>query len=921
MSNGLTTIPREVDGELGVDKQDITPAPNLLNYTSAAEHNALKRLVKAMADRMGLVDGSQPGTIEQELDGAGVGSVIYANQSAENAAYAAHANGDAWFRSDLPARVIKTGSDRLLDNPRVFFVDRYVRWNDTASDHTAAFLRARDAAETAYESYVYNNGGGGNVNLFGGTIVFSGIRKLRAPLLFSKPIALRGTGERSSILLWDAALVGDRASTAIQMGATSGGNIADWQSCGLSDFVLKALVPTDNTGIGVHVSQMLHCVIERMTVEGWMGTTGAGVGGRGLVLSGASQHTAISDVHLLSSYIGFDLESALACAIDNLKINQQINGAYIGARFRAGAATALQWDRGLVQGLCDTGIAVVPDAGESVTALSVNGVHFELDCDTFIKVDCALGNVNELAFRGNDFVHSNTNTHVHKVYDLAGAIYGFTLQGNHYYYGANGGVNQMMKARSVLGGHVFDFGLGTWLTSDFDVDSTNHITWYGNNAMGIGTYAPPTANSGIQIGALNVVPGSGIAAAVRTNGGIGMIAYGEGVEPYTTQIGDTNISTASGKLRRASVAGNGSSTRGTYADVPAVHRVTGITASTTQTQGQGALTGEENVLATVAHALDTNTLPNVAAWVAKGRSRCRVVNAGANTAQLFPDTGDNLGEGTNAATTIAVGDSRVFVISAALTWTPEVYSQLAAYPRTNLARGIMTKSFNLAVGAARATVLTNTDTKKVWWFLRATSYIEFTAPGDPSSGNIDFWVGTGATLRACSINFGGAYSTTTNLEAAFLRPGEVLEMSTRNATGGSVKSVVTVGVIALPDDTRITRSLGTVTTSFADVMVSGRRVLDAALAKMGEGTGLFLVFNNDTVSHIYEWQLKNGGTVIFLQKTTAAAGATVALNQPIALDDAQWNGWTLQLCMLEAVTTTAPTYCAITVPTDWDGPV
>lgn len=97
------------------------------------------------------------------------------------------------------------------------------------------------------------------------------------------------------------------------------------------------------------------------------------------------------------------------------------------------------------------------------------------------------------------------------------------------------------------------------------------------------------------------------------------------------------------------------------------HTVAGITASTTQTQGQGALTGDINEISTCANANDTVTLPTALA----GR-HCLVINNGANTLQVFPASGDNLGAGLNTATTIASASRKLFVAFDATNWEPVI---------------------------------------------------------------------------------------------------------------------------------------------------------------------------------------------------------------------------------------------------------
>lgn len=85
----------------------------------------------------------------------------------------------------------------------------------------------------------------------------------------------------------------------------------------------------------------------------------------------------------------------------------------------------------------------------------------------------------------------------------------------------------------------------------------------------------------------------------------------------------------------------------------------GQTASTTQTQGQGAIAANINIfeVSVCANANDTVTLPSSPAagiilWV---------INNGAQTLQIFPASGDNLGSGTNASTTLAAGGRMIFV--------------------------------------------------------------------------------------------------------------------------------------------------------------------------------------------------------------------------------------------------------------------
>jgi hypothetical protein len=89
----------------------------------------------------------------------------------------------------------------------------------------------------------------------------------------------------------------------------------------------------------------------------------------------------------------------------------------------------------------------------------------------------------------------------------------------------------------------------------------------------------------------------------------------------------------------------------------------GLTASTTQTQGQGALTADVNEISTCANAGDTVTLPTAAAG-----QRIMVINNGANRCKIFPASGDDLGNGADTEGELAAGDRVIFTAIDATTW-------------------------------------------------------------------------------------------------------------------------------------------------------------------------------------------------------------------------------------------------------------
>lgn len=88
-----------------------------------------------------------------------------------------------------------------------------------------------------------------------------------------------------------------------------------------------------------------------------------------------------------------------------------------------------------------------------------------------------------------------------------------------------------------------------------------------------------------------------------------------------------------------------------------------VTASTTQTQGNGALTKEVNNISTCANVNDTVTLP-----AAQAGKQCIIMNNGAQTLQIFPASGDNLGAGVDTSATLTAGSNRRYIAYDATNW-------------------------------------------------------------------------------------------------------------------------------------------------------------------------------------------------------------------------------------------------------------
>lgn len=114
----------------------------------------------------------------------------------------------------------------------------------------------------------------------------------------------------------------------------------------------------------------------------------------------------------------------------------------------------------------------------------------------------------------------------------------------------------------------------------------------------------------------------------------------------------------------------------------------GITASTTQTQGQQALTNDINEISVCANTNDTVTLP-----VALAGRHCTVINNGAQTLKIFPASGDDLGLGVNTSTTIIAG-TRVFYVA----YDSTNWKAIASPPQTTIVGITGTKAqFDTAV--------------------------------------------------------------------------------------------------------------------------------------------------------------------------------------------------------------------------------
>jgi hypothetical protein len=190
---------------------------------------------------------------------------------------------------------------------------------------------------------------------------------------------------------------------------------------------------------------------------------------------------------------------------------------------------------------------------------------------------------------------------------------------------------------------------GTWNTSGTPTLIKANVTDTASNANSLLMDLQVGGVSKLSVSKSSVVRSAGDMTIMAGSGFVGTISVGAGGSNYFSIVGSTGAATFS-----SSLTVNGLS----HGSVTA-----GITASTTQTQGQGALTKNINEVSTCANANDTVTLPTAAPGL-----RITVINNGAQTLRIFPASGDDLGAGVNTATTLAAGGVVSYVTYNTTNW-------------------------------------------------------------------------------------------------------------------------------------------------------------------------------------------------------------------------------------------------------------
>ena len=183
-------------------------------------------------------------------------------------------------------------------------------------------------------------------------------------------------------------------------------------------------------------------------------------------------------------------------------------------------------------------------------------------------------------------------------------------------------------------------------------------TLIGNGTPAAGTFTQIDVDD-IVINANIIGTGAGKALTLQSDGGDGKIVFSTVGQLIITS--NTSLIIAAGTKLVITDSGLQIQDGRSQFSVE-----TGLTASTTQTQGQGALGAEKSIheVSTVANANDTITLP-----LAQAGLFCFIRNAGANTLQIFPAIADKIDENAvNVSITLATNSSLLCYATGTLQW-------------------------------------------------------------------------------------------------------------------------------------------------------------------------------------------------------------------------------------------------------------
>lgn len=209
-----------------------------------------------------------------------------------------------------------------------------------------------------------------------------------------------------------------------------------------------------------------------------------------------------------------------------------------------------------------------------------------------------------------------------------------------------------VNGTATINGTLFvpDFIAHSGDTDTFISFTGNRIDFYAGNLNFLRLIEAPKASDEAVFNEAGVdidfrVEAVGEANALFVQGSDGYVGIGTGTPASALQMGNDKLI--------------------------AVDTNAGITASTEQSQGQGALTAQVNEISTVANDGDNVTLPTAVTGL-----EIEIINNGAETLQIFPASGDNLGLGVNASEELEANERVKFVAYDTTNWAKESTTEI-----------------------------------------------------------------------------------------------------------------------------------------------------------------------------------------------------------------------------------------------------
>jgi hypothetical protein len=210
---------------------------------------------------------------------------------------------------------------------------------------------------------------------------------------------------------------------------------------------------------------------------------------------------------------------------------------------------------------------------------------------------------------------------------------------------------------------------------------------------------------------------------------------------------------------------------GTCTGCGATGATAGITASATQTQGQGALTESINQVSTVATTNDVVTLPTAVAG-----NEVAIINDGANTLQVFPASGDNLGLGLNTSTVLRAGKRAIWYAYDATNW--KRFSEINS---TELINNTTWGDGTAATNTWTFDILTGTDPAMLFGnntmrlaagslLLGAGTGAGVVLTGDVTGTDVTLSFGNGTASFSNTLLFGAGFGTNSKILASSTAP-------------------------------------------------------------------------------------------------------------------------------------------------------